>query len=117
MKRTYDRTEAENLRPLLESIATELDERSVAIASIERRQRRLKIEGVSDDVYGNLTADLANHKREIRLATEELERLGASVDVGSRSVVHLPGPDGSLESGFRVSAGDGAFSEAPVWSS
>jgi hypothetical protein len=117
VKRTYDRTEAENLRPLLESIAKELDERSIAIANLERRQRRLKLEGVSGEVMGNLVAELATHKREIRLATEELDRLGASADVGSKTVVHLPGPDGSLETGFRVSAGDGAFSEAPVWTS
>ena len=115
MKKTYDRAQAERLRPLLEAIAAELDERHSALERLERQLRHQRVEGVDDQATANVVAELATHKREIRLATQELDRLGASVDVGSRSVVRLPGPDGSWETGYRVSAGDGAMIEELAW--
>ena len=48
----------------------------------------------------DLRAMLATHRREIRLALGELDRLGCAVDEERPSRVLIPGLDGTLEGGY-----------------
>lgn len=93
-----------SLRPLLVSIAGELDERWAAI-DVERREvdrlRQLGAEG--GDLFGRL-ARLAVHERERRHALEELHALGGVADPGPRTVIRVPGPDGRIASGHWLDA-------------
>lgn len=103
-KRAYDRTQAERMRPLLEEIARELDERYAATRQLERRLRLARRSGESEDRQANLTAELAEHRRNLRHALLEIEALGCAADPGLPSIVRVPGEDGSLESGYRFGA-------------
>ncbi len=106
VKRAYERQEAERLRPLLEAIAREIEERSEAIQRLTRAAQRRSARG-NDAAAGNdAIAKLATHKRELRLAVEELETLGCTVDPADPTTVFVPGPDGSLESGYEMHVGE-----------
>ena len=50
----------------------------------------------------DLRARLTTHRREIRLAEAELERLGCIVDSDHPWRVKIPGIDGRLEAGFQL---------------
>lgn len=104
MKHAYERDQAERLRPLLRSIARELDERSMAIRTEGRRLRRLEAHGRDGVAIANSVAALASHKRELRHALEELEAIGCAAEPGLHSTVLVPGPDGELEHGYRLDA-------------
>jgi hypothetical protein len=100
MMRSYDRNAARDLVPLLESITRELTERRHEARVTETAIRRLRRQGGTAEELTDLRAILATHKREIRLALAELERLGCSVDTDRPSRVLIPGVDGSLEGGY-----------------
>ncbi|MHC4262615.1 MAG: hypothetical protein ACYSWX_08850 [Planctomycetota bacterium] len=104
MKRSYEFEDARRLQPLLTSIQCEIDERSVAIQRCTRAVTRLRDEGIEDLTVSNLVAELANHRRELRLALEELEHFGCVADPGVHTEIFIPGPDGSLEEGFHLDA-------------
>lgn len=106
MKRAYERLEAERLRPLLEAIAREIDERNQAIQKLTRASERRAARGVDQRSQAETTARLANHKRELRRASEELESLGCEMNPTDPTTVLVPGPDGSLESGFELHLGE-----------
>lgn len=102
-RRTYDHRSAQQLLPMLRSIAVELTERSNAIESLDERlleargrQRRAK----PSPEFVDLQSDLANHKRELRLAKLEISRLGCMLDEDRALRILIPGSDGSFESGF-----------------
>ncbi|QDU65399.1 hypothetical protein [Engelhardtia mirabilis] len=111
MKKAYELQEADKLRPLIQSIAHELDERFMAVKRLERRLRRIEREGGDGTQSTIAVAALAEHRRNLRLSVAELELLGAEVEPGLPVTVRLPGPDGSFETGYRVSAQDGAVAE------
>ena len=108
MKRAYQRLEAQRLRPLLEAIAREIEERTAAIERLDRAGRRQGNKGMDPRSRAENTAQLANHKRELRHAIEELEALGCTVDPAEPLTVLVPGPDGSLENGFELHLGETA---------
>lgn len=100
MMRSYDRNAARDLVPLLESITRELNERRHEAGLTETAIRRVRRRGGTAQELTDLRAILATHKREIRLALAELERLGCSVDTDRPSRVLIPGVDGRLEGGY-----------------
>lgn len=108
MKKHYDAAQANRMRPFIASIARELDERRIAVRSLERRLRRIEgDEGPiadDDDRRATTVAALAEHRRNIRHAGQEVEGLGGEIESGHPAVIRLPGPDGRFESGFRIGA-------------
>ena len=67
------------LVPLLRSIGQEILERVDALARLEARVRELSPDAHADEIARH-AADSAEHKRELRHAERELERLGCSID-------------------------------------
>ena len=109
MKKAYELQEADQMRPLIQAIARELDDRFLAVKRLERRLRRIEREG-GDEAQSTITvAALAEHRRNLRLTVNELETLGGEVEPGLPVIVRLPGPDGTFDSGYRVSAQDSAM--------
>ena len=105
MKHSYDKDRAAQLVPLLEMIFTEVADRRRAIRSIDRELKTLKEENSTSPRVGELTAILANHKRELRLTSKEFERLGCVVDEHNPNRVIIPGASGGLERGYHWVAG------------
>jgi hypothetical protein len=67
--------------PLLRSIAIELRERTRAVRELEAKQQTFTVEPVAHHKeLADITACLAVHRREIRLAQKEIERLGWIVE-------------------------------------
>ena len=114
MKRAYGKNQAERMLPLLTSIARELDDRSTAIRAEELRLRRLEAEGGDEIALANRVASLAEHKRELRHALEELEQLGCEAEAGLHSVIYGPGADGQVESGYQLDARGELLSNAAL---
>ncbi len=105
MKRAYRKDEAERLRPLLESIAREIEERDRSILILSRSLHRMRSTGADSLLHANAVAELAQHKRELRRAHEELTRLGCELDPALPQLVRVPGPDGQLATGFELHLG------------
>jgi len=99
MIRAYDRKSARELVPLLEVITRELSERMHEVRVLQGRLLGLAEVGPSTEVL-ELRAALAGHRREIRRAHAELERLGCVLDKGWPQRVLIPGADGRLEGGY-----------------
>ena len=59
MRRTYDRTTATSLVPLLDAITTEMVERSETVRSLTRQLRVLRRRDATQDEILNLQAVLA----------------------------------------------------------
>ena len=104
MKRaTYDRRSAEQLLPLIRSIASEISQRSDAIEVLEERLLALRgswKEGKPSDEFLNVQSELSNQRRETRLSRLELARLGCTLDEDRPLRVLIPGADGTFDSGF-----------------
>ncbi|MCA9001763.1 MAG: DUF2203 family protein [Planctomycetes bacterium] len=109
--RTYDLDHANRLIPFLEVLVGEFVDRNRAIRSLRR-----KLDAVLD-VDGHLTEDLAERReamelqarlstqlRERRMITEELDKLGCTLDSRGR-IVRIPGVSGVLEDGFEWTPG------------
>lgn len=100
VKRTYDQPSAERLRPLLNSIVGEIEEREQALKLLSRELRSTRR---PDEAFrAGLIARIAENKRGLRLAKEELSALGCELDPTSPRLVHVPGPDGRFSSGFEL---------------
>lgn len=106
MKHAYDKDHASKLVPLLESIFAEVADRRRGIRQLERELSTAKREGHGPAAVSDLTARLANHRRELRLARKEFERLGCVVDEHNPNRVIIPGKSGALERGFHWQAGE-----------
>lgn len=106
MKHAYDKDNASKLVPLLESIFVEVAERRRAIRQLERELQAAKREGSAPGTISELTAKLAVHRRELRIAAKEFERLGCVVDEHNPNRVIIPGASGALERGFHWQAGE-----------
>ena len=98
----YDRERARKLVPLLTSITSELTERMRAAGALARQISAL--DETNDATIRDLRADLASHRREIRLVKRELETLGCIIDDENPTAVYIPGTD--TEHGFRWNPGD-----------
>lgn len=94
-RRPYALQEAEKIVPLIRSIGGEIKSRSKAIARIEATIETLsrRPSGRECEIY-NLDADLALHRRELRNAEKELERLGCSLDADDPFRILIPSPAG-----------------------
>ena len=102
----YDRGRATRLVPLLGSITREIQERTVRLDRIERKIHNItSARGESADV-SNLVAEAATHRRELRLAKDELLELGCSI-VGTRPLtIRIPGRRGEAKRRFVWRSGD-----------
>lgn len=90
IRKIYDAGRAEALIPLLRSITDEIQEREEAI---DRGTVRLQVgqSKLTADARQQLEAELSVHKRELRLALVELERLGCALDLDHPLRVLIPG--------------------------
>jgi hypothetical protein len=96
MKKAYDTQHAKQLLPLLESIVREVADRLHEIRVIQGRLAAFEDVEATPEFF-DLKAALSNHRREIRLATAELERLGCVVDEKYPLRIIIPGTDGNPE--------------------
>jgi hypothetical protein len=96
-KRVYAEPQAEKLVPLLVSIGREVKNR---IRSIDEFERKLEAYGPGNpprDAEGTqIVAELAIHKRELRSALKELERLGCELDADHPLRILIPGLNGAM---------------------
>lgn len=102
----YDRTRATALLPLLRSISSEIQERTNDLERIEALLARADAgKPIRADVR-DLTAAAATNRREIRIARQEVERLGCSI-VGTAPVtIRIPGQHGEERRSFVYQDGD-----------
>ncbi len=105
MKKAYDRHDAKRLVPLLEAITSELSHRLSEVQRLEDRVERPKNARQTSERI-QLQAELAVHRREVRLCRKELESLGCVNDESHPTEVLIPGRDGNLEHGYRWHFGD-----------
>jgi len=103
MKKAYDRIHANQLLPLLESISREITERGRRIQELELQAAALT--DTREERFFDAQAELATHKREVRLAERELDQLGCVVDDREPTSIIIPGTDGKLTRGFRWEMG------------
>ncbi len=109
MKKAYDRTTARQLVPLLESITKEVLERLHEVRIFQGRLALLEQDNPGGEKgvdYLEVRAALSNHRREIRLAMKELERLGCVVDEHNPLLIFIPGSDGNIDHGFQWDPSD-----------
>ena len=103
----YDRRSARELLPLLGAIGRELQERREALERLEARLERLKQEPHSDpDEVRELVAETASHRLGLRLARNELDRLGCSVVGTEPLTIRIPGRVGEARRSFVWQTGD-----------
>lgn len=92
-KHHYRRDQLQSLLPLLRSITREIEERSAALTELEENLEALS--GNPDETR-EVVAQIATHRRQLRLAQRELERLGCSIVGTTPLTVRIPGRiDGS----------------------
>ena len=110
--RAYDRKRATQLLPLLRSIAREIQERTTQIARLDGLVTSLRSvgSGLHADEIVNHQAEAATHKRGLRSALLELERLGCSVEETRPLTIRIPGAFGDRDNGYAWRAGDPALS-------
>ena len=109
---TYDQKRASSLLPLLGAIGREIQERAAALARLERQIEALTATPYSDSdetlsgVLHSKLAEASAHRRGLRLARQELERLGCSV-VGTEPLTfRIPGRVGEANHSFVWQTGD-----------
>lgn len=95
--RTYAIQEAERLLPLLRAIRRELRERTHETARLETLREAL---APSPRAHaGDLAlveSELSNHRRELRRAEQEVERLGCRIDLDRPLRIVVPSDQGDL---------------------
>jgi hypothetical protein len=89
--------------PLIRSIAVELRERTREVRDLETKQRACEVDrGAHERELADITARLSVHRRELRMAQRELERLGWFVEeVLPLRLVHMD-LDGSDQATWQV---------------
>ena len=104
----YDQHSAIELMPLLRSIAFEIEERTGTIGHIEERLHAL---GTTQNAHGEelrrRQAELAESRRELRRALEELEALGCQLEPDRPLTIRVPGVEGDYA--YRWHAGTGTL--------
>ncbi|MCB9914713.1 MAG: DUF2203 family protein [Planctomycetes bacterium] len=112
MKNAYNHEGAKRLIPLIEAIHRELRERAEALRDLNVRLHQLRNgrERLARRVRAmaelNVRADIANQRRELRLAEKELKRLGCLLDEANPFRVLIPGRSGELTDGYAWRAGE-----------
>ena len=99
-RKPYEQEEVLGLLPLLASIGREIEERSSALVELESKLAK----GLEDS--HNLVAEAAEHRRGIRLARAELDRLGCSVLGTTPMTFRIPGRVGEANHSFVWQTGD-----------
>jgi len=104
----YKHEEVLGLLPLLGSIGREIEERTLALEEIERQLESISqlSSGERNEEYYELVADAAAHRRGLRLANQELERLGCSVLGTAPVTFRIPGRVGEANRSFVWQTGD-----------
>ena len=93
----YAEPQAEKLLPLLVSIGREVKNRLRAIDELEQQLAHYGPANPPRDPEGTeAVAQLALHKRELRLALKELERLGCDLDADHPLRILIPGLNGPM---------------------
>jgi chromosome segregation ATPase len=88
---SHDPPRAQALIPLLRSITRELEERRAEIERLEAHRDRTEADvPVDQDLLRSLAAEIAVHRRELRAAESELERLGCSVVGTTPLTIRIP---------------------------
>jgi len=96
-KHVYPEPQAEKLLPLLVSIGREVKNRIRAIDELEQKLSKYGPSNPVRDADGaQMIAELATHKRELRTALKELERLGCELDADHPLRILIPGLDGPM---------------------
>jgi hypothetical protein len=96
-KRVYAEPQAEKLLPLLVSIGREVKNRLRAIDELEQKLEKLGPAKRAGNPRGaEVVAQLATHKRELRSALKELERLGCDLDADHPLRILIPGLNGPM---------------------
>ena len=90
MRHPYDPRHARALAPLLDSISREIEERSLALEALEGRIHELKNSPFYAGELRALEAEVAAHRREMRLCHDELERLGCTVLGTTPITIRIP---------------------------
>ena len=106
MNKAYDRSHAQRLLPLLQSIGQEITERTHEVRILQGRIALHERRGGDLENLLDLKATLSSHRRELRYAQKELERLGCSLDQNHPLRILIPGADGQVEHGFAWEAND-----------
>lgn len=88
-RKTYEQREAEALLPLLDSILREIEDRAKSLSVLEHR-RESGSDPDESPASLHMIADIANHKRELRHARQELEQLGCSLEDCGTLGVRIP---------------------------
>jgi len=99
----YDRRNAIELLPLLAAIGREIQDRNKALQRLEAEIARLEKSKSTSTLTGRLhglIAEIATHRKGLRVAKVELERLGCSV-VGTEPLTfRIPGRVGEANHSF-----------------
>ena len=104
--KVYDQRHALRLLPLLGAIGLELQERTDALSKLEEEIELLESLPAPGEELHKLVAEAAQHRRGIRLARRELERLGCSVVGTAPLTFRIPGRVGEAKHSFVWQTGD-----------
>jgi hypothetical protein len=97
----YDRRRANELLPLLGAIGREIQERTNELERLENRIELFSSLPSSDaEEIRRLVAEAATHRRELRRARLELERLGCSVVGTAPLTFRIPVREGRERTSF-----------------
>ena len=103
----YDEQEALAMLPLLGSITREIKDRTSALEILEIEIHALRvIAPIDEEAIRGAVAEQATHRRELRHAKNELERLGCSVVGTEPLTLRIPGKVGEERHSFVWQAGD-----------
>src|SRR5688572_33309653 len=95
-RNSYDEQRAVRLVPLLRSITKEIQERAQSIDRLEHERKRQSPKSEARQHarrMREIDAELAMNRRQLRVATREIERLGCGLEVQHPPRVLIPGRD------------------------
>lgn len=106
----YDHELARELLPLLAAIGEEIEERSERLEELEAKIEACSSQPSHDErQVEQWVAEAAAHKRGLRMARDELEKLGCSVVGMEPLTFRIPGRKGPAKRSFVWQAGDPAL--------
>ncbi len=116
-RNVYDKARAIRLVPILRSIMQEIAERTAAVEELETRLAALSAPQFSRtgaQERRSIQAELATHRRELRLANQELPRIGCARDDDHPARILIRGESGDIHDGFAWNAFDESLMELSV---
>jgi hypothetical protein len=106
----YDRGHALELLPLLDAIGREIRERTEALEQIESHIDELRSQPFTNlDEVQQLQSEASNHRRGLKIARQELDRLGCSVVGMEPLTFRIPGKVGAAKTSFVWQTGERAL--------